>query len=50
MNVTIEIHYTGDSKIAQKGSFPLRGKKCCSSRLRFLEANTKRNALSCQIG
>lgn len=27
MNVTIEIHYIGDSKLLQKGFFPLKGKK-----------------------
>jgi len=27
MNITIEIHYISNSKILQKGSFPLRGRK-----------------------
>jgi hypothetical protein len=27
MNVIIEIHYIADSRIAQKASFPLRGKQ-----------------------
>jgi hypothetical protein len=35
MNVIIEIHYTGDSKIAQKGSFPLRGKNAVQVALDF---------------
>ena len=35
MNVTIEIHYTVDSKIAQKGSFPLREKNADQVALDF---------------
>jgi len=27
MNIHIEIHYTADSKITQKGSFPKKGRK-----------------------
>ena len=27
MNITIEIHYIGDSKALRRGSFPLRGRK-----------------------
>jgi hypothetical protein len=27
MNVTIEIHYKADSKLMQRASFPLRGRK-----------------------
>jgi hypothetical protein len=27
MNITIEIHYKADSKLMQRASFPLRGKK-----------------------
>jgi hypothetical protein len=27
LNITIEIHYKGDSKALRRGSFPLRGRK-----------------------
>lgn len=35
MNMTIEIHYIGDSKIMQSGSFPLKGKSTVQVALDF---------------
>ncbi|MDR4948122.1 hypothetical protein [Neobacillus cucumis] len=35
MNITIEIHYIASSRLMQKGSFPLRGKKAEQVALQF---------------